>query len=137
MAVDYYVDGDKQRIDPDLLCGRAEGAARRMFPRDDRRRGRGQDPAYGQLRNFYNEVLMRRSRIDATGVDRDLRSAAFERELPFIRMLAAKAAYKHERGLINPAIRDFIVNQAKSIEDLTDFDVFCCYFEAVIAFARG
>jgi len=26
MAVDYYVDGDKQRIDPDLLCGRAEVA---------------------------------------------------------------------------------------------------------------
>lgn len=137
MAVDYYVDGDKQRIDPDLLCGRAEAKAGELSRPIQPPRGRPKDQKYAQLRNFYNEVLMHRNRIDEAGTDASARSLAFERELPFIRMMAAKATYQHDRQLINDEICRFIGGQVRGIEDERDFRVFCTYFEAIMAFAKG
>ncbi len=139
MAVNYYVDGDKQRIDPDLLCGKAEATAEELSHQIQPPRGRGRpkDQKYGQLRNFYNEVLTHRNRIDEAGTDNEARSLAFERELPFIRMMAAKATYQYDRQLINDEIRAFIGDQVRGIEDERDFRVFCTYFEAIMAFAKG
>lgn len=137
MGVDYYVDGDKKRIHPDLLCDRAQATARELSRRIEHPHGRPKDQKYTQLRNFYSEVLMHRSRIEEAGADAEMRVLAFERELPFIRMLAAKATYQYDRQNINSQIRDFISQQVRGIEDERDFRVFCSYFEAVIAFAKG
>jgi len=80
---------------------------------------------------------MHRNRIDAAGADDEVRSLAFTRELPYIRMLAAKATYQYDRQLINAQIRDFISEQVRGIQDEKDFRIFCTYFEAIMAFAKG
>ena len=96
----------------------------------------GKAPESTQLRKFYNQVLAHKIRIEASA-EKEKQQATFRAELPEIRMLHAKANYAFERGHVNKAFVDFLADNLRGIKELRDFQVFCVYFEAVIAFASA
>lgn len=86
--------------------------------------------SYTQIRKFYNQLLAHRDKVDGGGED------GFKRELPFIRMLAAKASYSKAREHVNQAFCDFIEKGVSQVATKEDLQVFCSLFEAVLAFGK-
>jgi len=124
MNVEFYTDQDKKTVDPELFAG----TARRIAEEIARDTG-GKAPQTHQIRRFYSDFLSIRRKIE-TASDAE---EEFRRQLPYIRMAQAKAAYALQRGNINKRFQEFIGEVAR-IESRRDFEVFCTLFEAVIAY---
>ncbi len=88
-----------------------------------------------QIRKFYEEVLNLKQRVD-NGED-------FRKILPYFKMLKAKANVAYERDVINTNFKTFIeknvdyVTKGNLEEMKKKFKVFCTFFEAVVAYAKG
>ena len=88
-----------------------------------------------QIRKFYEEVLNLKERVD--------NGESFRKILPYFKMLKAKANVAYERDVINTNFKTFIEKNVDyvtkgSLEEMEKkFKVFCTFFEAVVAYAKG
>lgn len=82
-----------------------------------------------QIRRFYDELLRHQTMARRTSAD------VFPRQLPFIRMMNAKAAYAKERKLVDQNFRNFMRAILDQVEDFATLAMACTLFEAVIGFS--
>jgi CRISPR-associated protein Csm2 len=83
-----------------------------------------------QIRKFYEEVLNLKAQLD--------NSKKFDEILPYFRMLKAKANVAYERDVINTNFKTFIEKNVDYVDrDENRFKIFCTFFEAVVAYAKG
>ncbi len=132
MEINFWKDKNKKIIDPELFSTKAEELARKIYREQEESRGKANKPT--QLRKFYDEVLRFNSMIQ--GLSEDKRKEEFEKILPYIKMLNAKAAYALGRDLISKSFKDFIFNSLNKIDDLSDFETFAGFFESFMGFYK-
>lgn len=83
-----------------------------------------------QIRKFYEEVLNLKAMVE--------NGKEFRKILPYFRMLKAKANVAYERDVINTNFKTFIENNVDYVGNEEDrFKIFCTFFEAVVAYAKG
>jgi CRISPR-associated protein Csm2 len=83
-----------------------------------------------QVRRFYDEVI-RFSDRHRPGL---ANAEGFARDLPFIRMISAHAAYAETREHVDANFRQFIQSSVRQVENPDDLANFRTLFEAVIGF---
>lgn len=120
----FWKDKKNKLINPDLFETVAEKLAQKIAEE-----GTKSCNKRSQIRKFYDEVLN-----FATRVGND--SLEFEKMLPYLKMLNAKAAYANSRGLISDTFKNFISDSLKQVNDKDDFDVFKGLFEAFMGYYR-
>lgn len=122
--MNFWKDKRNKLIEPELFSTIAENIAKKVA--DD---GSRTINKRSQIRKFYDEVLNFSARVgkDSTG---------FEKMLPYLKMLNAKAAYAKGRGLISDSFKNFISDSLKQINDIDDFEVFLGLFEAFMGYYR-
>lgn len=122
--MNFWKDKRNKLIEPELFSTIAENLAKKVA--DD---GSKTINKRSQIRKFYDEVLNFSARVgkDSTG---------FEKMLPYLKMLNAKAAYAKGRGLISDSFKNFISDSLKQINDIDDFEVFLGLFEAFMGYYR-
>jgi CRISPR-associated protein Csm2 len=82
-----------------------------------------------QLRRFYDEII-RWSDKHRPGSAKE----SFEKDLPFIRMICAQAAYAKTRGHIDANFVAFLQGGVRMITNAEELRTFRSLFEAVIGF---
>lgn len=122
--MNFWKDKRNKLIEPELFSTIAENLAKKVA--DD---GSKTINKRSQIRKFYDEVLNFSARV---GKD----STEFEKMLPYLKMLNAKAAYAKGRGLISDSFKNFISDSLKQINDIDDFEVFLGLFEAFMGYYR-
>ena len=131
MEVQFWKNNDKkQGIDPELFSAKAEAFANQISNESG---DRTNNPT--QIRKFYDEVLRFDSMLK--GIPDEKQKEEFEKMLPYIKMLNAKAAYALGRNeLISKGFKDFIAAAVKQTHDKDDFDAFAGLFEAFMGFYK-
>jgi len=126
--VRLWKDREKGTVDPQLFSTKAEELARQFA--QDHKKSKGQKAnKRTQLRKFYDEVLRLNSEAKA-------RQGEWNRIIPLVHMLTAKAAYARGRDLVSDTFLDFIKGSVSQIEEQKDLAVFANLFEAVMGFYR-
>lgn len=124
MDIKFWKDKKNKIIMPDLFSTKAEDLAKKIakdgFEKLNKR---------SQIRKFYDEVLHLSTRVSK---DPD----EFEKILPYLKMLNAKAAYAKGRGLISDSFKNFLSISLQQVNDKDDFDVFAGLFEAFMGYYR-
>ncbi|HOV89756.1 MAG TPA: type III-A CRISPR-associated protein Csm2 [Syntrophorhabdaceae bacterium] len=133
MEVNFWKDKDKQIIDPELFSKQAEELAIKIYKDQEESKGKHNKPT--QLRKFYDVVLGYKSLMQGL-TDDEKRKEEFEKVLPYIKMLNAKAAYAFGRDLISKSFKDFLSNSLKKINDFNDFKTFADFFESFMGFYK-
>ena len=137
-----YFDSDGE-IKIDLFSDEAEKVVECFLKRNvdsdfKEKRGRRQlvkKLSSTQIRKFYEQVLNLKQKLD-NGED-------FRKILPYFKMLKAKANVAYQRDVINTNFKIFIEKNVDyvakgNLEDMKKkFKVFCTFFEAVVAYAKG
>ena len=130
--MDFWKDKSKGIVQTELYSVRAKEIVGKFFYKD--RNGKTQKELDStQLRKFYNDVLIIKTKIN-NAEDMELE---FDIQLPYLNMLRAKVQYSESRKNIkklNSNFKWFINESLSQIEDLNDFKVFCTLFESVIAY---
>ncbi|MBW1730591.1 MAG: type III-A CRISPR-associated protein Csm2 [Deltaproteobacteria bacterium] len=126
--VEFWKDKEKSTIDPKLFSEKAEKLARILA--DDHKGSKGKKAnKRTQLRKFYDEVL----RLDS---EARAGKTQWERILPLVHMLTAKAAYAKGRDLVSNTFLTFIKDSVSQIQEQKDLMVFANFFEALMGFYR-
>ncbi len=126
--IQYFIDGSPNAA---LVDSEADELGRRLAQEDDLKSS--------QLRRFYDDVLVLRSRLEAaSGQSGGQRDAAFATLLVDFKMLKAKAHYANgrDRRMFPDRLREFIEDHVHSVRNANDFLMFCKQFQAVVAFHR-
>ena len=126
--IQYFIDGNPNAA---LVVSEADELGRRLAQEDDLKSS--------QLRRFYDDVLVLRSRLEAA-----LRQGGGQRETAFagllvdFKMLKAKAHYANgrDRRMFPDRLREFVEDHVHSVRNADDFLMFCKQFQAVVAFHR-
>ncbi len=132
MEINFWKDKEKKMIDPELFSGKAEQIAKTIYQEQVESRGRMNKPT--QLRKFYDEVMGFNSRLQE--ISDEKQREAFDRALPYLKMINAKVAYAMGRDLISKSFKDFISSSLAKINDKDDFDVFASLFESFMGFYK-
>ncbi|HOD77564.1 MAG TPA: type III-A CRISPR-associated protein Csm2 [Syntrophorhabdaceae bacterium] len=132
MDIQFWKNKDKKLIDPDLFSAKAEELARIIYEDQQASRGRQNKPT--QLRKFYDEVIRFGGML--YGLSTEQQNEEFERILPYLKMLNAKAAYAQGRDLVSKNFKDFISNSLTKINDKDDFETFAGFFESFMGFYK-
>ncbi len=119
-------------LDPDIFSGKAEKIAKEVFDGQERTRGKANKPT--QLRKFYDEVIRFDSIIKSCPSEKQ--SEEFNKLLPYLKMLNAKAAYAMGRDLVTQEFKEFISKGLDQIKTKDDFDIFAGLFEAFMGFYK-
>jgi len=122
--MNFWKDKKNKIIEPDLFSADAEKLAKKVA--ED---GTKTCNKRSQIRKFYDEVLNFSARVGKDPVE-------FEKMLPYLKMLNAKAAYAKGRGLISDSFKNFLSNSLQQVNDRDDFDVFSGLFEAFMGYYR-
>lgn len=119
-------------LDPELFSTKAEKMAEEVFSGQLRTNEKANKPA--QLRKFYDEVL----RFDGMlkSLSSEKQKEEFEKLLPYLKMLNAKAAYAMGRDLVTKEFKDFLSQSLLQIKNKDDFDIFAGLFEAFMGFYK-
>ncbi|MCK9228429.1 MAG: type III-A CRISPR-associated protein Csm2 [Syntrophorhabdaceae bacterium] len=120
----FWKDKEKKQIDPELFSSRAEDLARKVFAEASSTVNN-----HTQLRKFYDEVVRFGSIAKTDPGD-------FERTLPYLKMLNAKAAYAMGRKLISKSFKDFISESLGQVTDRYDFEAFAGLFESFMGYYK-
>jgi CRISPR-associated protein Csm2 len=86
-------------------------------------------PAYSQIRNFYDEILVFKMKLIANKDE-------FEKLFPYVKMLNAKFAYARARKNMSELCQKSFSNAINQIKDYDDFMLFADFFESFIAFYK-
>ncbi|MBN2107100.1 MAG: type III-A CRISPR-associated protein Csm2 [Deltaproteobacteria bacterium] len=124
MAIQFWKDGKKPQINPDLFSSIAEKLALDVA---SEKGGNRNKPT--QIRKFYDEVIRFDSIVKASPKE-------FDNVLPYLKMLNAKAAYAMGRDLISGKFKDFIADSLHQVNDKQDFAAFTGLFEAFIGYYK-
>lgn len=124
--IEFWKDREKGTIDPELFSAKAERLAIDLSK--DWKKNQRQNKRT-QLRKFYDEVLRLYSEARAN-------KAQWERILPLVHMITAKAAYAKGRGLVSDTFLNFIKTAISQVKEQKDLMVFANFFEAVMGFYR-
>lgn len=130
MEIKFWKDKSKKLIDPDLFSSKAEYWANQVSTESGERTN---NPT--QIRKFYDEVL----RFDnmLKGISEEKQKDEFDKLLPYVKMLNAKAAYALGRNrLISEKFKEFINIAVRQINDKEDFDAFADFFEAFMGYYK-
>ena len=127
-----YFDGND--IKADLFSDEAERVVKCFFKQnvdqDYKMKKLVKKLSSTQIRKFYEEVLNLKERIEI--------GESFRRVLPYFKMLKAKANVAYQRDVINTNFKTFIDKNVDYVGDSEDkFKIFCTFFEAVVAYAKG
>ena len=126
--ITLWKDRDKGTIDPELFSVKAKELAKRLA--EDNKNSKGEKAnRRTQLRKFYDEVL----RLDS---DAKARPDQWERILPRVHMLTAKAAYAMGRDFVSIRFLNFIEETVKQVQEPKDLSIFAMFFEAMMGFYR-
>jgi CRISPR-associated protein Csm2 len=120
----FWKDKKNEMVNSDLFSTYAEDLAKKIADEGSKTCNKR-----SQIRKFYDEVL----RFD-TLVKKE--PSAFEKLLPYLKMLNAKVAYAKGRGLISDGFKGFVSSALGQINDKDDFDVFVNLFEAFMGYYR-
>ena len=120
------------RLDPDLFSAKAEKMAEEVFNGQLRTNGKANKPT--QLRKFYDEVLRFDGMLKSLSAEKQ--KEEFEKLLPYLKMLNAKAAYAMGRDLVTKEFKDFLSQSLNQIKTKDDFDIFAGLFEAFMGFYK-
>jgi len=124
---DKYFD-EHNNVRPSLFVDDAERTAKSFSnPPNNERPMKG-----SQVRKFYDEVLRLKLKIQSS---KD-KEGEFKKILPYIKMLIPKAAYSKEKKTANTNFKKFIENNIGNINKLEEFEVFCDFFEAIVAYCK-
>jgi len=82
-----------------------------------------------QLRKFYDELCMWDERVR-------LAPDSFKENLPFIKMMNAKAAYAQGRKLVDSNFSDLVAHCIKQVNTPQDLKIFKTFFEAFMGFLK-
>lgn len=129
---EFFSDLNEKIIKDNLLTETAQNYVNEFKKNDTKNDGKEikNAPSLTQVRKFYNEVLTFKQKIE-TG------ASTFKKELPYIKMLKAKAQYAYNRKNVNSKFVNFINKNIDEIKDYDDFKVFCDLFESIIAYSVG
>lgn len=120
------------RLDSELFSTKAEQIASEVFDGQLRSNGKANKPT--QLRKFYDEVLKFDGIVKSCPADKQ--KEEFNKVLPYLKMLNAKAAYAVGRDLITKEFKDFISKSLANVNNQDDFEVFAGLFEAFMGFYK-
>ncbi len=118
--IELYEGNDKNKIKIDLFDTQAENAAKRII--DERA------TKINQIRIFYNQFLVINEKINNS-------EESFRRQLPYIKMIKARAKYSKGRKNIGNYFENFLLKCIDEVNTLKDFKIICSFFEAVVAHA--
>ena len=130
--IEFWEDKQKGILKATLMDKQAEEWADAVFKdakRDKRNEPQNNKPT--QLRRFYDEVLRFDSLLKGNEADN-----AFEKHLPYIKMLNAKVAYAKGREHVSEKFVEMIKGCVSHVETRDDFDAFKSFFEAFIGYYR-
>jgi len=119
----FYKDPSKRTLKPDLFSDTADRLAQRIHHADERKNKRA------QIRKFYDEVV--RLNVQARSYPDD-----WEKILPMVNMIIAKAAYAEGRKLVTEDFVEFLKESIRQVQDSKDLDVFANLFEAFMGFYK-
>lgn len=117
------------KIDPELFSSKADKLAETVFEKSN---SKANKPT--QLRKFYDEVVRFDSMLKS--VPSDKQNEEFEKMLPYLKMLNAKAAYAMGRDLVTKEFKDFISMSLSQVKNKNDFELFNGLFEAFMGFYK-
>ena len=133
-----YFENDGKTIKADLFSDEAEKAVKCFISKNinrDYKESRGKRKlvkkiSSTQIRKFYEEVLNLKSQFE--------NGKSFSEILPYFKMLKAKANVAYERDVINTNFKTFIEKNVDYVNsDENRFKIFCTFFEAIVAYAKG
>lgn len=121
----YYKDKANGILDANLFTTKAEAEAKKLVQARF---------TSSQFRNYFSELRQLEDKLDA-----DEHEQAFERMLPFLKMIHAKLAYKTSQGTQTnrgaaKAFQDFLGIAINAVQDREDFDPMMKYVESVLAY---
>jgi len=127
----FWKNKNRQKgiLDPTLFAEQAEKWASSVSNDSDRGNKKNQPT---QLRRFYDEVLRFDSLLKGNE-DND----AFEKYLPYIKMLNAKVAYAKGREHVTKRFVDMINICVSQVETKEDFEAFKSFFEAFMGYYKS
>ncbi|MBF0424755.1 MAG: type III-A CRISPR-associated protein Csm2 [Magnetococcales bacterium] len=120
-------------IDAELFDTTAQGIAGVIFQEFEESKKKLNRPT--QIRRFYDEICMWSERVGDNKEGKEAKEA-FDKYLPFIRMLNAKAAYAEGRKLVGRkfvALIRCVLSEVNSVKSLQHFKLF---MEAFMGFYK-
>lgn len=123
--IKFWQNREKELVNPDLFSDVADKWAANIKESGTRE---GDKNKISQIRKFYDEVLLFASRVRG--------EEDFQKMLPYIKMLNAKAAYAKGRKHITEDFKNFISNCLSQIQTKKDFDVFTKFFESFMGYYK-
>ena len=133
-----YFENDGKTIKADLFSDEAEKVVKCLINKNinsDFKENRGRRKlvkkiSSTQIRKFYEEVLNLKSQLE--------NGKNFKEILPYFKMLKAKANVAYERDVINSNFKTFIEKNVDYVGNKEErFKIFCTFFEAIVAYAKG
>ncbi|MBI4843637.1 MAG: type III-A CRISPR-associated protein Csm2 [Nitrospirae bacterium] len=106
--------------------------AEEVFGGQLRSNGKANKPT--QLRKFYDEVLKFDGMLKS--LPSEQQNEEFEKLLPYLKMLNAKASYAMGRDLVTKEFKDFLSQSLVQVKSKEDFDIFAGLFEAFMGFYK-
>ena len=131
MDINFWKNKKEKQIDPELFSSKAEQVAKKIFEEQQNSKGKANKPT--QIRKFYDEVIRFESILQ--GISEEKQKDEFDRMLPYLKMLNAKAAYAMGRDLVSKSFKDFIANSLNpfGLENLV-FEINCFWLSAGCVF---
>ena len=130
--IEFWEDKQKGILKATLMDKQAEDWAQAVFndaKRDKRNEPQNNKPT--QLRRFYDEVV----RFDSL-LKGNEDSTAFEKYLPYVKMLNAKVSYANGRDHVTGRFVEMIKTCVSHVETREDFEAFKSFFEAFMGYYR-
>jgi len=127
--IKYY--DETKNVEINLFSKQAEEIVNKLAENKDNKNVKN---SITQLRRFYNDIQIVKNKIDNSKDPEE----EFRKELPYIKMIAAKANYAYKRENITSFLNEFIKhNILKLVNTYQDLAIFCTFFESIIAYATG
>jgi CRISPR type III-A-associated protein Csm2 len=127
--IKYY--DETKNVDVNLFSKQAEEIVNKLAENKDNKNVKN---SITQLRRFYNDIQIVKNKIDNSKDPEE----EFRKELPYIKMIAAKANYAYKRENITSFLNEFIKhNVLDLVNSYQDLTIFCTFFESIIAYATG
>jgi CRISPR type III-A-associated protein Csm2 len=118
--IELYEVNDKNKIKLDLFDTQAENCAKEII---NERKNK-----INQIRIFYNQFIVLNEKINNAEDN-------FHKQLPYIKMIKARAKYSKGRKNIGDYFESFLIKCVDKINTLQDFKLICSFFETVVGYA--
>lgn len=137
-SFDFNYYDEEGNIKAELFSDIAENIVKKCFNVNDEnpktKKPIKNRPSVNQIRKFYDDLLNHYQIIENS----NNKIEEFKKQLPYIKMMKAKANVAYQRLHINKNFKMFIEGNIDYIKDDMDkFNVFVTFFEAIVAYSKG